>query len=152
MEYIITLVTVKPVKLYTMATPNEPHNIKVGWPVFQRMLGKPNERTFYGLQTGSLGTGTYRFGATMLQDDMLEQFEQVTLQGGLYASVRLTGKDKLDHIAPAFAALIDVYETTIDSIRPRLEYYKDDSTIEVMQPIKPQEGTRPWKKNTITLT
>jgi len=152
MEYIIKLVTVKPVKLYTMSTPNQPHNIKVGWPVFQRMLGKPKERSFYGLSDGPVGAGTYRFGATILQDDLLEQFEQLTLSGGLYAAVRLSGKDRMDHIEPAFAALRDVYETTIDTTRPSLEYYLDDRIIDVMLAIKPQEGTPAWKKNTITLT
>ncbi len=36
MEYTISIVTLQTGKLYTMNTTNQPHNIKVGWPVFKR--------------------------------------------------------------------------------------------------------------------
>ena len=140
MEYTISIVTLQTGKLYTMNTTNQPHNIKVGWPVFKRMLGPLQGRKFYGLQYGPSGSGAYRFGSTMLPEDTFDQFEKIDGPAGLYASVRLAGADRLDHIGPAFEALRDVYETTIDSTRPLVEYYSDDHTVDVLLPIHRQRN------------
>lgn len=138
MDFTIQIVTLQPVKLYTMNTTNQPHNIKVGWPVFKRMLGNLEGRKFYGLQQGPFGTGAYRFGSTILPQDTFDQFEKIDSPSGLYASVQLVGNQRLDHISSAFEALIDVYETTIDVTRPYVEYYTDDA-VDVLVPLKPQQ-------------
>lgn len=138
MDYVITLVTLQPVKLYTMSATNQPHNVKVGWPVFKRMLGHLQGRSFYGLQTELRGSGTYRFGSTLLAEDTFDQFEIIHSPSGLFACVQLVGKERNEHINLAFDALIEVYDTTIDSSRPFLERYGENS-VDVLVPLKAQQ-------------
>ena len=138
MDYTIQIVTLQPQKLYTMNTTNQPNNIKVGWPVFKRMLGNLEGRKFYGLHQGPYGTTSYLFASTILPNDALDQFTKIDGPTGLYASVQLVGQQRLEHISPALEALIDVYESTIDSTRPYITYYQDDS-VDVLVPLKPQQ-------------
>ena len=135
MNFTISLVTLESESVTVMTAKNELHQIKVGWPVFERRLGTLKGRKLYGYQYGPLGTGMYKFAATILPSDHMQEFETMESPSGSFARIRLEGPTRHDQIGLAFEALFEGYGDAFDSTRPTVEYYKDNNTVDVLLPI-----------------
>lgn len=140
MNFTISLVTLESESVTVMTAKNELHQIKVGWPVFERRLGSLKGRKLYGYQYGPLGTGTYTFAATILPNDHMQEFETMDSPSGLFARICLEGPDRHDQIGLAFEALFEAYDDQVDTTRPSIECYKDNNTVDVLLPITPKDN------------
>ena len=140
MNFTISLITLESESVTVMTAKNELHQIKVGWPVFERRLGTIRGRKLYGYQYGQLGTGSYKFAATILPNDHMQEFETMDSPDGLFARIRLEGPERHDNIGLAFEALFEGYGEAFDSSRPTIEYYKDNNTVDVLLPITTKDN------------
>ena len=140
MNFTISLITLEPESVTVMTAKNELHQIKVGWPVFERRIGTLKGRKLYGYQYGPLGTGTYKFAATILPNDHMQEFETMDSPDGLFSCIRLEGLDRHDNIGHAFEALFEAYNDQVDTTRPSIEYYKDNNTVDVLLPITTKDN------------
>jgi hypothetical protein len=110
--------------------------ISRGWAEVEEAVGSLRSRKFYGVFDGA--RGEYWVCVQLREEDEAAKLglETGTLQGGLYAQVRLQGDPPAvyEQIAPTFERLVQ--RPDHDPSRPGIEFYRRRDVIDLLLPVR----------------